>query len=131
MLSTLATLMAAAFGCARRVPVGSTPADAEPAATSPLPEFVYVSVENRHSSDVVVTLVRNGQSSRLGLVSGSSSATLRFPGTYIASSASLQLAARAIGGSGSYQTGQFNVQPGQSIMLTLESQLPRSSFAVF
>jgi hypothetical protein len=103
----------------------------EPAEAARLPEFVFVTVENRHSSDVVVTLVHNGQSSRLGLVPGSSSTTLQFPGRYIASAASLQLSARAIGGNGSYTTGQFVVQPGQGVTLSLESQLPRSSFSVF
>ncbi len=130
-IALLIVLAAAALGCARRVPVGDAPAETAASAPAPLPAFVYVSVENRHSSDVVVTLVRGGQSSRLGLVSGSSSSTLRFPGTYIANSASLQLSARALGGGSSYQTGHFNVQPGQSITLTLESQLSRSSYAVY
>lgn len=110
--------------------MSGAPADSAAGTETPLPEFVFVTVENRHSSDVVVTLVHDGQSSRLGLVSGSSQTTLRFPGTYIANSASLRLSARAIGGNSSYQTGHFVVQPGQSVILTLESQLSRSSFSV-
>ena len=98
----------------------------------PVPEFVYVNVENHNTSDVIVALVApNGQTLRMGTVTGASSGVLRFPGRYIAGSAPLHLTARAIGGRTEVRSERFTVQPGQQVSWTLETSLQRSSLAVY
>lgn len=101
-------------------------------AVAPLPEFVFVSVENHNWSDVVVSLIRgDGQPLRLGTVTAAQSAVLRFPGRYVAGSVQLQLLAKPVGGFSTLRSQRFTVQPGQSVTWTLENSLERSSLAVY
>lgn len=124
----LFTLVALA-GCWHRARVAEP--DDESAAM-PVPEYVFVNVENHNWGDVVVSLINSGgQRIRLGTVAAASSATLRFPGSYIASSQAVQLQARAIGGRAVVNSERFTVGPGQQVTWTLETSLARSSLAVY
>jgi hypothetical protein len=113
---------------------GASAEEAEEAAQEAvrLPEYVFVDVQNRNSSDVTVHLIQaNGQPLRIGNVPGSTNATLRFPGRLIAGGSSLRLTARSLGGSDFVTSDRFVVQPGQQVVWSLESALRRSSVAVY
>jgi hypothetical protein len=90
-----------------------------------------VEVENHHWSDVVVYLMNGSQSQRLGMVTGVSTNRFLFPYRQIAAGGRLRLRAHAVGEEGSFISEDVVVQPGQSIKWTLESDLRRSSLAVF
>jgi hypothetical protein len=97
----------------------------------PLPEFVFVSVENHNWNDVVVSLVNSGgQRLRLGTVTAGATTTLRFPGSYIAGAQRLQLSAKAVGGRATVLSEGCAVGAGQQVTWTLESSLQRSSLSV-
>ena len=126
----LALLATGAAGCTHhRTRPGETEANDERSA---LPEFVFVAVENHNWSDVIVSLVSNdGRVTRIGTVTGSTNAVLRFPGRLLISGPTLQLVARQVGGQTEVRSDRFVVQPGQQVTWTLETSLGRSSIAVF
>jgi hypothetical protein len=127
-------VIAASPGCAHRSPVGGTAAAPDGGKGTErvvTPRFVLVSVENHNWSDVVVSVVRDGASNRIGTVTAASNAVLRLPGHFIEGSTPLQLIAHPIGDRASYRSQPFVVQAGQQITWTLENGLARSSLAVF
>jgi hypothetical protein len=126
LLAALLALAAAASGCRHRA---QAPGAEEPV---PLPEYVFVTVENHNWSDVVISLGHGGaQPYRLGTVTAGQNAMLRFPGQYIAGSTPLQLIAKPVGGFSTLRSQRFVVQPGQAVTWTLENSLERSSLAVY
>ena len=88
-------------------------------------------VENHHWNDVVVYLMNGNQSQRLGMVTGVSTDRFVFPYRQIATSGRLRLRAHPIGGQGSFSSEDVSIQPGQSVKWILESDLKRSSLAVY
>jgi hypothetical protein len=100
----------------------------EPAASPNTP--VELEVENHNWSDIVIYLVRGSQRQRLGMVTALGNTVFTFPYRRLGNSGDARLAAHAIGGSG-YTSESVLVQPGQMIKWTLESDLSRSSLAVY
>jgi hypothetical protein len=98
------------------------------AATSNTP--VELEVENHNWSDIVIYLVRGTQRQRLGMVNALSNTVFTFPYRRLGSSGDARLSAHVIGGGG-YTSETVLVQPGQSLKWTLESDLDRSSLAVY
>jgi hypothetical protein len=101
--------------------------------TSPAPDPntpVVVEVENHYLGDVVIYLVRGSQRQRLGMVTALSTAEYSFPWRQLVGSSINRLVAHPIAGS-AYASDPLQVQPGQSIKWTLESDLNRSSLAVY
>jgi hypothetical protein len=98
------------------------------AATSNTP--VELEVENHNWSDIVVYLVRGTQRQRLGMVNALSNTVFTFPYRRLGSSGDARFSAHAIGGGG-YTSESVLVQPGQMLKWTLESDLSRSSLAVY
>jgi hypothetical protein len=90
-----------------------------------------VEVDSHHWSDVIIYLMNGNQSQRLGMVAGVSTNRFLVPYRQIATGGRLRLRAHAVGGEGSFTSEDVVVQPGQSIRWTLESDLRRSSIAVF
>ena len=88
-------------------------------------------VENHHWNDVVVYLMNGNQSQRLGMVTGVSTDRFVFPYRQIATGGRLRLRAHPIGGQGSFTSEDVSIQPGQSVKWILESDLKRSSLAVY
>lgn len=126
----LALLAAAAGGTATGCRHGAKSPGEDEAV--PLPDSVYVSIENHNWSDIVIMLSRGGgQPFRLGTVTAGHNVVLSFPGEYIAASAPLQLLAKPIGGFSTLRSERFSIQPGQSVTWTLESSLQRSTLAVY
>ena len=92
---------------------------------------VALDVTNHNFLDVVVYVVHDGQQTRVGTVTGSSSAVFYLPPHLIGQGREIQLVGHPIGGTNLAQTETIVVQPGQYISWTLETDLRRSSVGVF
>jgi hypothetical protein len=90
-----------------------------------------VEVESHHWNDVIVYLMNGNQSERLGTANGVSTTRFSVPYRHIANGGRLRLRAHPIGGGSSFTSEDVVIQPGQSVRWTLESDLKRSSMAVF
>jgi hypothetical protein len=76
-------------------------------------------------------VVHDGQSTRVGTASASSSVSLALPARLLGQGREIRLVGHPIGGSGSVITETVVVQPGQYVEWTLESDLRRSAIGVF
>jgi hypothetical protein len=123
----LANLLLASGCAARSVPPSEedVPDDAHGESVE-----MALEVENHNWSDVVVYLMRGGQSRRLGMVTAASTAHFTFPYRDLGTSGSARLRASAVGGPHAVTSENLLVQPGQWIKWTLESDLRRSFLAV-
>jgi hypothetical protein len=106
-------------------------ATSAPAGTSKRSESVPLSVDNHNWLDVVIYVVHDGQRTRLGLATASSSATFSLPLYFLGQGREVHLLGDPVGGHGSVTTETIVVQPGQSIVWTLETDLKRSYVGVF
>lgn len=98
---------------------------------SPANSDILLEVESHHWSDIVIYLMNGGQSQRLGMVAGVSTSRVVVPYRQIATGGKVRLRAYPVGGQGSFTSEDVVVQAGQSIKWTLESDLTRSSLAVY
>jgi hypothetical protein len=87
-------------------------------------------VENHHSGDIVIYLMRGNQPYRLGLVTAASSAHFTFAYRHVGSTGNARLRAHAVGGPRTVTSETLLIQPGQWIKWTLESDLRRSFLTV-
>jgi hypothetical protein len=92
---------------------------------------VVLDVENHVQGDVVVYLRHGSQKVRLGTVSGLGAATFTFPWHQLGISGSSWLVAAPFASSAVYNSEPLVFQPGQSLKLTVESDLDRSSVAIW
>ena len=92
---------------------------------------VPVEVENHYQGDVVIYLVQGSHRQRLGMVTALSKATFSFPWSRLQISGINRLLAYPIAGARAFASEPLYLQPGQSISSTLESDLDRSSLAVY
>jgi hypothetical protein len=99
------------------------------AAAAP-PEPMIVIVNNTNYLDVDVFAVRGTSRSRVGSVTGLSSATFSVPAHY-ASDGNLQLLVDPIGSNATYLTDKIAVSPGQQLELTVAAILRMSSYSVW
>ena len=90
-----------------------------------------VEVESHHWNDVVIYLMDGNQSRRLGMVAGVSSNHFVFPYRQLSAGGKIRLRAYPVGGQGSVTSDDVQLQPGQGVRWTLESDLRRSSISVF
>jgi hypothetical protein len=88
-----------------------------------------VVVENQNYLDVVVFAFRDLSSTRLGSVSGLSSATLRIPG-HLVVLGEIRLLVDPIGSPVAYLTDEIMVSPGDVITLRVASVVRMSSWSV-
>jgi len=105
-------------------------ADPRPAVEAPAGE-IALNVTNHNYLDVVVYVLHDGQQTRVGTVTGSSTALLFVPIRLLGIGHELQLHGRAIGSAAFARTQTLIIQPGQYIEWTLETDLRRSSVGVF
>jgi hypothetical protein len=92
---------------------------------------VSVEVENHNWSDMVIYLDRGSLSQRLGTVGTLHTATFTFPFLQLGTTGTARLRADPIGNLSSFSSEPINIQPGQSIKWTIESDLDRSFLAVY
>jgi hypothetical protein len=109
-------------GCARHT--------AESGATPESRADIALVVENHHWSDVVVYLLHDGVTDRIGLATAVKTSTFVIPSRRLGTAGLVQLRGHAVGAPDDHTTEAFIVQPGQEIEWTLESDLARSSVAV-
>ena len=120
-------LLLCSIGCAGG---RADPAKVPSPSSSEAPTRISLVVENHHWSDVVVYLLHDGVTDRLGLATAVKTSTFLFPSRRLGAAGTVQLRGHAVGAPDSYTTDAFTVQPGQEIQWTLESDLTRSSVAV-
>jgi hypothetical protein len=105
-------------------------ADSSPARDVPAGE-IALNVTNHNYLDVVIYVLHDGQQTRVGTVTGSSSSLLFVPFRLLGLGHELQLYGRTIGSEAAVRTQTLVIQPGQYIEWTLETDLRRSSVGVF
>jgi hypothetical protein len=92
---------------------------------------VALEVESHSWSDIVIYLVRGGNTERLGTVGALNTETFVFPYRRLGPGADVRLRAYPIGGPAAFTSEALLVQPGQWIKWTLESDLSRSLLGVY
>ena len=92
---------------------------------------IALSVTNHNYLDVVIYVVHDGVQTRVGMVTGSSSAVFFLPARLLGQAREIQLVGDAIGNDSYARTEVLVVQRGQYIEWTLETDLRRSSVGVF
>jgi hypothetical protein len=107
---------------------GAHPTAPAPSDGSP---DIPLEVANHNWLDVIVYVVRDGQPTRVGIASASSSARFTLPARLLGQGREIRLMGHPIGGSGATLTETVVVQPGQWIEWTLESDLARSAIGVY
>src|SRR5712692_11786985 len=105
-------------------------AAAAPAIDVPEGE-IALSVTNHNYLDVVIYVLHDGLQTRVGTVTGSSSAVFYLPARLLGQAREIQLYGDAIGSDAFARTDILVVQRGQYIEWTLETDLRRSSVGVF
>src|SRR2546423_11216117 len=110
----------AAIACARR-----HHSQSEPTADIPL------RVTNHNWLDVTIYVLHDGQRTRVGSVTGSSTQEFTLPGRLLGQSHQLALLGEAIGSPDFARTEVLNIQSGQYIEWTLETDLRRASLGVY
>ena len=92
---------------------------------------IALTVTNHNYLDVVVYVLHDGQETRVGTVTGSSSRVFFIPVRLLGLGHELQLLGDPIGSTDYARTQTLVIQPGQYIEWTLETDLRRSSVGVF
>jgi hypothetical protein len=92
---------------------------------------ISVEVESHNWSDIVIYLMNGNQAGRLGMVTGLSTIHFVLPYRKLGTGGKVRLRAYPVGGPGSFTSEDLLVQPGQWVKWTLESDLSRSSLAVY
>src|SRR6266581_5043179 len=105
-------------------------AAASPAYDAPEGE-IALTVTNHNYLDVVVYVLHDGLQTRVGTVTGSSSAVFFLPARLLGQAREIRLYGDAIGNNAYATTDILVVQQGQYIEWTLETDLRRSSVGVF
>jgi len=126
--AALAVLLLAAPACFIFNKEGK--AASSPAGNVPEGE-IALSVTNHNYLDVVVYVLHDGVQTRVGTVTGSSSAVFFLPARLLGQAREIQLYGDAIGSDAFARTDILVVQRGQYIEWTLETDLRRSSVGVF
>ena len=101
-----------------------------PAPVDPRGEFA-LAVINHHWLDVTIYVVHNGERTRVGTVTASSTDRFMLSGRLLGATREVYLIGRAVGSQQVVRTEVLVVQPGQYIEWTLENPLRRSSVAVY
>jgi len=114
-----------AAGCGRHRVEDDVDPEADLYSPTPL------TVENNNWLDVVVFILHDGELTRVGTVTAASSGNFFLPSWMIGQSRNVRLLGDPIGSDESVRTETIHVQPGQFIEWRLESQLARSTVAVY
>ncbi|HEU4642313.1 MAG TPA: hypothetical protein VFS44_07635 [Gemmatimonadaceae bacterium] len=92
-------------------------------------EAVSLVVRNDNFADMDVYAIANGESRRVGMVTGNKTARFRLdPSLY--PSGQVSLVAKPVGGRGLASTGPVNVIRGQTVQFTIAPRLEQSSVEV-
>jgi hypothetical protein len=101
-------------------------------AAPPVPHTEFaLRVTNHNYLDVVIYVLHHGQHTRVGTVTGSSSELFLLPARLLVQGGGIQLYGDPIGSDDYAITETLIVEPGEYVEWTLETDLKRSSVAVF
>ena len=92
---------------------------------------IALQVTNHNFLDVTIYVLHNGQRTRVGTVTGSSSQVFYLPARLLGLGREIQLFGDPIGSTDFAVTETLIIQPGQYIEWTLETDLRRSSVGVY
>ena len=92
---------------------------------------IALQVTNHNFLDVTIYVLHNGQRTRVGTVTGSSSQVFYLPARLLGLGREIQLLGDPIGSTDFAVTETLIIQPGQYIEWTLETDLRRSSVGVY
>src|SRR5687768_7731052 len=106
------------------------PEDVVPAPAADT-QSVILQVQNHNWADIIIYVVHDGRRSRLNSVTATKNSSLTIPATMIGQVGSLQLVARRVGANDRYVSQPISIRSGSTIVLTVESDLRRSSVAVW
>ena len=93
-------------------------------------EKVYLVVENRYKLDVVVYSDPGGLAVRLGEVTAYRTETFTLSSVQVGAGQAVRFFVRSIGDGGTWGTSALSLHDGDTVTLTLESNLQRSSWSV-
>lgn len=130
-LGKISAVLAAALvaGCARSHPVtGTTLSDV--AADAPL-EPVVLEVENHNWSDINIYVLHDGRRDRLTTVTATKDVSMELPTKLQGEMGIFRLIVYRIGGRDSYVTDPISIRTGNTVRLTVESDLQRTSVGVW
>jgi hypothetical protein len=106
-------------------PPAATPSD--PMSTG----RVLVTVNNNHRADVTIYVIGDGQPIRVGTATAAATANFDVAARLLGQGRQLRLRADPIGGRNVHTSELIRVGPGQRVEWTLETDLNRSSVAVY
>lgn len=121
----------AALMTALSVPACAPTTGAAPAAAMAPEQQTTVEVTNRNWRQVVVYLEADGMRHRLGIVNTGKTQQFAMPRSVSLASGDVRLVADPIGTDDVFSTERIPVRRGQEIELTVQNQLPISSYAVW
>ena len=94
-------------------------------------QIVILDVQNHNWADVIIYVVHDGRRTRLNTVRATRTTSLIIPPNLIGQVGNLQLIARRVGAYDRYVSPSISIRTGSTVVLTLESDLSRSSVAVW
>ena len=94
-------------------------------------ENLVLEIENHNWSDVVVFVLHDGRSARLAQVTAGRSISVPILARHVSSMGTFQLAVHPIGGSADYTSESLSARTGNTVRLTVENTVGRSSVAVW
>jgi hypothetical protein len=94
-------------------------------------QAVILDVQNHNWADVIIYVVHDGRRTRLNTVRATRNTSLIIPLNLIGQVGNLQLIARRVGAYDRYISPSISIRTGSTVVLTLESDLRRSSVAVW
>jgi hypothetical protein len=97
---------------------------------SPVGEGFELTMNNRHWLDINVFVQHDGESSRVTMVSASSSQSLILPVWMLGESKLVRIIAEPVGAQDSYTTDLLRVDQGQSLEVNVESVLSKSNYSI-
>jgi hypothetical protein len=95
------------------------------------PQTVILDVQNHNWADMIIYVVHDGRRTRLNTVRATRTTSLIIPARLTGQIGNLQLIARRVGAYDRYVSPSISIRTGSTVVLTLESDLRRSSVAVW
>jgi hypothetical protein len=121
------TLALASIGLVAGCLKTPAPASSDPLSTG----RVVVTVNNNYRADITVYVIGDGQPTRVGTATAAATTSFDVAARLLGQGRQLRLRADPIGGRAVYTSELVRVGPGQRVEWTLETDLNRSSIAVY
>jgi hypothetical protein len=97
---------------------------------SPIADGFELTLNNRHWLDINVFVQHDGESSRVTMVTASTSQSLILPLWMLGESKLVRIIAEPVGEQDSYTTDLLRVDLGQSVEVNVESVLSKSNYSI-